>query len=139
MPDSQSLFMFAAIAFLVVMMVLNSRKRKKQQTEMESALKPGAWVMSTTGIYGQLESINEDKVVLETTPGVKLLIAKGAIARIVDAPVVAASAVVKPAAKPAVKAAAAKKPAAKPASTTAAKTTAKKPAAKKPATASTKK
>jgi preprotein translocase subunit YajC len=132
--DSSNLFMFVAIAFLVVMMFLNTRKRKKQQTEMNQALKPGAWIMTTSGIFAEVKSIEEDKLVIESTPGVKLILVKGAVARVVDAPAIAvaapaAKAAAKPAAKPA-----AKKPAAKKAAPAA-----QKPAAKKPAAAAAKK
>lgn len=134
MPVDQ-LFMFAAIGFLVVMMFLNSRKRKKQQDELSSALKQGASVMLTSGIYGVIVAVADDRFVIETAPGATLNVAKGAVARIVDAPMVsvaapAAAKSVKPAVKAAPKAAATK---------TAAKPAAKKPAAKKPAASAAKK
>ena len=113
------LFMFAAIAFLVVMMFLNSRKRKKQQNEMAAALKPGAWIMTTAGVFGEVKQIEEDKVLIESTPGTSFIVIRGAVARVVDAPVgfapmaAAKTATPKPAAKkPAAKKPAAKKPAA---------------------------
>jgi preprotein translocase YajC subunit len=144
MPVDQ-LFMFAAIGFLVVMMFLNSRKRKKQQDELSSALKQDASVMLTSGIYGVIVAVAEDRFVIETAPGATLNVAKGAVARIVDAPMVsvAASAAVKTA-KPAEKAASkavAAKTAAKPAAakSAVAKPVAKKPAAKKPAAPAAKK
>lgn len=125
MPADQ-LVMFAAIGFLVIMMFMNSRKRKKQQDELATALKPGAWVMLTSGIVGELVSLEDDRAVVETTPGTKLTVVKGAVARIVDAP-----------AKPvAVKTASAKAAAPK---TTATKSAAKKPAVKKPAAPAAKK
>lgn len=115
------LFMFAAIGFLIVMMVMNSRKRKKQQSELNTALKAGAWVMLSNGIVGEIVELTDDRVTIESTPGTKLLVVKAAVARIVDAPE-KPKAVAKAAAKPAVK---------KPASP--AVPAVKKPAAKKPA------
>ena len=126
---TSNLFMFAAIAFLVVMMFLNSRKRKKAQAEMNTALKPGAWIMTTSGIFGEVVAIEDDKIVLESTPGVKLLIIKGAVAKVVDAPAV--SALAKPAA--------AKKAATTSAATAKKSAAPKKPAAKKPAASAAKK
>ena len=121
------LVMFAAIGFLVVMMFMNSRKRKKQQEELATAVKPGAWVMLTSGIVAEIISIDEDRLVVESTPGTKLTVVKGAVARIVDAPATA------PAAKAAkaTKTVAAKSAEAKPAP--------KKPSAKKPAATTTSK
>lgn len=135
-PDQ--LVMFAAIGFLVIMMFMNSRKRKKQQDELATALKPGAWVMLTSGIVGELVSIDDDRAVVETTPGTKLTVVKGAVARIVDAPaqpVVAKPAVAKTASTKSVPAEAVTKPAAKKPAPVAAK----KPAAKKPAASAAKK
>ena len=126
------LVMFAAIGFLVVMMFMNSRKRKKQQEELATAVKPGAWVMLTSGIVAEIISIDEDRLVVESTPGTKLTVVKGAVARIVDAPA-KASAVKAPVAKAtsATKTVAAKSAAAKAAP--------KKPSVKKPAATTTSK
>jgi preprotein translocase subunit YajC len=124
MPADQ-LIMFAAIGFLVIMMFMNSRKRKKQQDELATALKPGAWVMLTSGIVGELVSLEDDRAVVETTPGTKLTVVKGAVARIVDAPAKTvsekATAPKAAAAKPAVKKPAAAKPAVKKPAASAAK------------------
>ncbi len=116
--DPQSLFMFAAIGFLIVLMVMQSRKRKKQAEELANSLSVGVWVMLTSGIYGQIVAVNEDRISLRAGEST-LLVAKGAVMRTVDAP---AEALVK-------KTVAAKAPAAK-ASSTKTATAAKKPAAK---------
>lgn len=109
--DPQSLFMFAAIGFLVILMVMQSRKRKKQAEELANSLAVGVWVMLTSGIYGEVVAVNEDRVSLRAGDAT-LVVAKGAVLRTVDAPAEAA----KPKAetkKPAVaKVSAAKKPAA---------------------------
>ncbi len=116
--DPQSLFMFAAIGFLIVLMVMQSRKRKKQAEELANSLAVGVWVMLTSGIYGQIVAVNEDRISLRAGEST-LLVAKGAVMRTVDAP---AEALVK-------KTVAAKAPAAK-ASSAKTATAAKKPAAK---------
>ncbi|MEY4980907.1 MAG: hypothetical protein RL174_245 [Actinomycetota bacterium] len=110
--------LLVALAALIFMMFWNSRKRKKQAEELQSQLGKGAAIVTHSGIFGVIESIDGDRVVI-LTAGSKLEIAKAAI-RGVDTNA-------KPAAKPA-----AKKPAAKPAVKSAAKPAAK-PAAKKPA------
>lgn len=125
--SADQLIMFAAIGFLVVMMVLNSRKRKKQQEELSSALKQGASVMLTSGIYGIIVAVADDRFVIETAPGITLNVAKGAVARIVDAPMVSVAPAVAP------------KAAAKTTAKAATKAPAKKPAAKKPAATAAKK
>lgn len=116
---SQDVFLVIALAVLIAMMFLSSRKRKKQAESLLSSIKVGSSVVLHSGIVGTIVSIDGDRAVIETTPGTKIAFLKGAI-RSVDS-----------AAKPvetksvAPKAAAAKPVAKKPA--------AKKPAAKKPA------
>ncbi|WP_138315517.1 preprotein translocase subunit YajC [Rhodoluna limnophila] len=130
----QEIFLYVALAVLIAMMFNNSRKRKKQAAELQAKITVGASVTLYSGIIGEIVSLEDDRMILETTPGTKLTVAKAAI-RSVDA----AAPVAKPAAKkPAAKAAAtstataAKKAPAKPAAKAAAKPAAK-PAAKKPA------
>ncbi|MEY4437315.1 MAG: hypothetical protein RL100_779 [Actinomycetota bacterium] len=110
------LFLVAALAVLIAMMFFNSRKRKKQMQELQDSLKVGTNVILHSGITGTLVSIDEKRAVLETTPGTKISVVKGAIRGIdTDAPAKpAAKSAAKPAAaKPAAKKPAAKKPAAK--------------------------
>lgn len=128
---SQDIFLVVALAILIAMMFLSSRKRKKQAADLLSSVKVGSNVVLHSGITGKILSIDGDRAVIESTPGTKIGFLKGAI-RSVDASApsssstktVAAKAVV---AKPAVtattkssastsatkKTAAAKKPAAK--------------------------
>ncbi len=109
---NQDIFLVVALAFLIVMMFLSSRKRKKAAEQLQSNLVVGSTVLLHSGIVGVVTDIKDDKITLESTPGVKLLVVKGAVRSVEAAPV-------KPAAK-------------KPAATKSA-TAAKKPAPKKPA------
>jgi preprotein translocase YajC subunit len=117
--------LLVALAALIFMMFWNSRKRKKQAEELQSQLGKGAAIVTHSGIYGVIESIDGDRAVISTA-GSKLEIAKAAI-RGVDANAKPAA---KPAAAKAVAKPAAAKAAAKPVAKTAAKPAAKKPAAK---------
>jgi len=116
---SQDVFLVVALAILIAMMFLSSRKRKKQAADLLSSVKVGSSVVLHSGITGKIVSLDGDRAVIETTPGTKIAFLKGAI-RNVEAPAKAV---------PAVKssATATKKPAAK---KPAPKTAAKKPAAK---------
>lgn len=115
---SQDVFLVIALAVLIAMMFLSSRKRKKQAESLLASVKVGSSVVLHSGIVGTVISIDGDRAVIETTPGTKITFLKGAI-RTVDVnakPVVAKTAakpVAKSAAKPAAKKPAAKKPAAK--------------------------
>ena len=110
MIDPFTLMMVAVLALMVVFMIRNSRKQKADREALVSKVVKGANVMTTSGIFGTILSINEDEneILLETTPGTKLRIHRQAIASVVEksAPVAAD-------AKPAAKKPAAKKTAAK--------------------------
>ena len=121
---NQDLFLVIALGFIIFMMFFNGRKRKKAQAEMQAGIKVGAYVLLHSGILGSIVSLDEKSLVLETTPGVKLTVLKGAVRSIEEAPKKAAAAkpaaaksttAAKTAAKPAAKKPVAKKPAAKPA------------------------
>lgn len=118
--DPLSLVMYGLIAVMVVFMIRNSRKQKQAREELNSKVTKGAHVMTTSGIYGTIVSVDEEnnELVLESTPGTTLRLHRQSVASIVDRPVVEA------------KPAAAKKPAAKKPAASKTATAAKKPAAK---------
>ena len=128
----QEIFLYVALAVLIAMMFNNSRKRKKQAAELQAKITVGASVTLYSGIIGEIVSLEDDRMILETTPGTKLTVAKAAIRSVDAAAPVAKPAAKKPAAKAPATATAAKKAPAKPAAKAAAKPAAK-PAAKKPA------
>jgi preprotein translocase subunit YajC len=110
---SQDLFLIAALAILIAFMFSSSRKRKKQAEALLASVKVGSSVVLHSGITGKVTSLTEDRVVIETTPGTKIAMLKGAI-RSVDVAVESKTS------KSATS------------SSTSASQTAKKPAAKKP-------
>jgi preprotein translocase subunit YajC len=85
---SQLLFFGVIIVVLVLLMVRNGRKRQRDQLALTESLKPGAEVMTTFGVYGTVESVDEaeNKVVLLTGPGSYLTIHRQAIGRVVSTP-----------------------------------------------------
>jgi preprotein translocase subunit YajC len=123
---NQDLFLVIALAFIIFMMFFNGRKRKKAVAEMQAGIKVGAHVLLHSGILGSIVSLDEKSLVIETTPGTKLTVLKGAVRSIEEAPK-------KPAAPKATAAKTAAKPAAAKPAAAKATTAAKKPVAKKPA------
>jgi len=85
---SQLLFFGVIIVVLVLLMVRNGRKRQRDQLALTQSLKPGAEVMTTFGVYGTVESMDEaeNKVVLLTGPGSYLTLHRQAIGRVVSSP-----------------------------------------------------
>jgi preprotein translocase subunit YajC len=81
-----SLFLLLALAFLGAMLFYSSRKRKKQAEELRAKLVKGAYVMLTSGIFGKLTAVMDDRVELETSPGQKMTVAIGAVRSIEEEP-----------------------------------------------------
>jgi len=102
--DPFTLMMVAVLALMVVFMIRNSRKQKADREALIAKVVKGANVMTASGIFGTIVSIDveENEVVLETTPGTKLRVHRQAISTVVEksTPAATASATVsKPAAK----------------------------------------
>lgn len=68
--------------YLLIMRPARNRQRAQQQ--LLSRLEVGSQVMTTAGFYGQVASLDDDKVALELAPGVVVRVAKPAIARVVS-------------------------------------------------------
>lgn len=129
-----SLFLFLALAFLGAMLFYSSRKRKKAAETLQTKVVKGAYVMLTSGIYGKITAVLENRVELETSPGQKMLVAVGAVRSIEEEskPIKASVAIAKPSP------AGASKPKAKPAAESPVKSAAKS-AVKSPAKSPAKK
>ena len=109
--------MYGALGVMIVMMVMNNRKRKKQAQDLQDSVVEGAYVMLTSGIYGKIVAIDEARVTIESTPGTVLTVNRLAVRQVetnYEAPKPAAKKTpAKAVAKPAAKKAPAKKPATK--------------------------
>lgn len=88
--DPMTLIMLGLVAVLIFFMFRNSRKRQAQQQEMQNNMQPGAEVMLQSGIYGVIDSIDEETnravIVSGTTTLVVHRNAIGQIVTPVDAP-----------------------------------------------------
>ena len=71
--------MFGIMYFLVILP--QSRQRKKVQ-EMLAAVKNGDKVITTAGIYGTINGMDGDTVILKIADNVKIRIARTAIAQV---------------------------------------------------------
>lgn len=114
--DANSILLFVMVAFMAVLMWNSSRTRKKQAAELAAKLEVGAEVMLGSGVFGTIEAIADDRVVIKSA-GSTLEVARAAVAR-VSKSAADNAAEAKPAAKkPAARATAAKKTATKSAAT----------------------
>lgn len=55
------------------------RRRQKQQQQLMEELQKGDRVITVGGIYGQIESVDEDSLVIKVESGNTLRVAKGSI------------------------------------------------------------
>ncbi len=81
-----SLFLFVALAFLGAMLYYSSRKRKKAADELRASVVKGAYVMLTSGIFGKVTAVLDNRIEFETAPGNKMLVAMGAVRSIEEEP-----------------------------------------------------
>ncbi len=88
--DPITLMMFALIALLIFFMFRNGKKRQQAMQDMQNGLRPGAEVMLQSGIYGTIESVDdEDNKAVVRSGTSTLVVHRNAISQIVtpvDAP-----------------------------------------------------
>jgi preprotein translocase subunit YajC len=68
---------FAAMYFL---MIRPRQKQQKEHTQLTQELKKGEKIITVGGIYGQIESVAEDTVVIKLESDATLRLAKSSIA-----------------------------------------------------------
>jgi len=68
---------FAVFYFL---MIRPQRKRQKEHQQLMEELKRGDKVITIGGIYGQIESVSEDSIVIKVESGTTIRVARGSIA-----------------------------------------------------------
>ncbi len=77
-----TLIVFVVVIFglMYLLMIRPQRKRQKEQQKMMEELKRGDDVITTSGIYGKIESIEETSFVLKLESGATMRVVKGAVA-----------------------------------------------------------
>ncbi|MBI2832600.1 MAG: preprotein translocase subunit YajC [Chloroflexi bacterium] len=74
------IFMVLIFGFMYFGVIRPQRKRQKAHTQMVQALKKGDKVITAGGIFGVIESIAEDSIVIKVEGGQTLRVAKGSVA-----------------------------------------------------------
>lgn len=84
--DPLTIGMFAVLVLMVFFMFRNNRKQKEAREKLQASIVKGANVMTTSGVYGTITSIDIDanEVVVETTPGTKIRFHLQAVSTIVE-------------------------------------------------------
>jgi preprotein translocase subunit YajC len=63
-----------------------ARTRQRQMLAVQASLQPGARVVTTSGLYATVQSVDSDTVTLEVAPGVFSRYTRQAVVRVVGEP-----------------------------------------------------
>ncbi|MCL2652957.1 MAG: preprotein translocase subunit YajC [Propionibacteriaceae bacterium] len=69
--------------FIYLMMIRPNQKRAAEQKTMMDAIQPGARVMLTSGLFGTIQAVGDQQMVVELAPGMAVTIVKQAVAKVV--------------------------------------------------------
>jgi preprotein translocase subunit YajC len=79
-------FLVVIFALFYFVMIRPQRKRQKEQQTMVASLQKGDKVITAGGIFGTIDSVREDSVVIKVESGTMLRIAKGSVMVLKDQP-----------------------------------------------------
>ena len=71
--------LIAIVALFWLLVIRPASRRQKNLSRMQSSLEPGNRVMLSSGIFGTIRRIVEDRVHVEIAPGVEIEVVRGAI------------------------------------------------------------
>jgi preprotein translocase subunit YajC len=73
------LFILLILAVGAFLFIRPQRRRQKEQQAMQQSIGPGDEVVTTSGIVGRVQSMNDDRVRLEIAPGTTIEIVRRAV------------------------------------------------------------
>ncbi|MGO1538214.1 MAG: preprotein translocase subunit YajC [Leucobacter sp.] len=83
--DPISLVMIALIGVLIIFMFRNGKKRQQAMQQLQSGLRPGADIMLQSGIYGTVESVDEEENRVTILSGTSsLVVHRSAVSQIIN-------------------------------------------------------
>ncbi|MEO8907818.1 MAG: preprotein translocase subunit YajC [Microbacteriaceae bacterium] len=84
--DPLTIGMLVILAVLIIFMFRSSRKRKQQAAELQQKVVAGADVMTNSGVFGTIVSIDEEdnKIRLEIAPGIVITVHRQTVTRVID-------------------------------------------------------
>ncbi len=81
--ESSDTFNWTAVVMVIILLLLlyfliirPQNSRRKEQQKLLSELKPGDQVIAAGGIYGEVDSISEESVVIKVESGAKIRVMK---------------------------------------------------------------
>lgn len=73
-------FLVLIFGLMYLVLIRPQRKRQKEHERLVEELKRGDRVVTAGGIYGQVESISDDSVVIKVESGMTMRVAKNSVA-----------------------------------------------------------
>ncbi len=73
-------FLVLIFAMFYFLMIRPQRKRQKEHQQLMEELRKGDRVITAGGIYGVIENVSEDSVVIKVESGTTVRVAKGSVA-----------------------------------------------------------
>jgi preprotein translocase subunit YajC len=73
------IFLVLISAMLYFLMIKPQRRRQKEHEQLMEQISRGEKVVAAGGIYGQIESVSEDTVVLKLESGATMRVAKDSV------------------------------------------------------------
>ena len=84
MAELVSLLPIIAIALLFWLLIIRPQSRRQRALgELQAGLNPGDRVMLSSGVFGVVESLSEERAHLRVSDGVTIEVARGAVANVV--------------------------------------------------------
>ena len=79
--DQYGIFIFIVVIFgaMYLLMIRPQRKKQKEAQKLLEDLKRGDQVITTSGIYGTIESVEETTFVIKLESGATMRVVKGAV------------------------------------------------------------
>ncbi len=78
-PWSLLIILVLFIGMIYFLMIRPMRQREKRHDELVEELQRGDKVITAGGMYGQVESVDEDSVVLRVESGATIRVTKGGV------------------------------------------------------------
>ena len=85
MDPSFLIVMLAMFGLMWVLMIRPQRRRQQEHEQMLGALEVGDEILTVGGIYGHVQRIDGDDVVVEIAPGTEVKVARRGIATVFEA------------------------------------------------------
>ena len=74
------IFVVVIFGLMYLVLIRPQRRRQKEHQELMEQLKKGDRVVTAGGIYGQIESLSDDSVVIKVESGATMRVARGSVA-----------------------------------------------------------